>query len=788
MKKVIQVLTWLLCICSISFAQRAKIVTEHVTPHDLSSPEFEAANSVSSGLDIVPNGTYVYLSAKNIADSDTLTNAVFTITSKPSGSVAAVEIINLSWVMFKPDVKGAYEIKLSITTAGGTHDTTKTIYSANYVGVGNFGGVTTHYPNCMTCHQNTEKFINIFDRWKVSGHANVFNQQIETSTHYSTDCMKCHTTGYDHNVAASNGGFDDVAAQLGWSYTAPSNSGKWDTLKTQFPGLVNLATIGCESCHGPGSEHTYGANPNKIQISLREGVCAQCHDEPWRHNKYSEYKNSMHSVSVWETTSGSSANTNSLNDCIRCHDGQGYVNFTKGLTTDARTWTEEGNGTHITCATCHDPHGTNETASLRSVPAGSDTLGNGYAYSEGGLGKMCMNCHKARRDNVSYMNSTISRTWGPHHSTQGDVLLGQNAAEFGTPYTSGNHKYALQDACVTCHMAATVDTSDHANRDKVGGHSFTMHNPETGYDHTTSCTGCHGPKTSFEDFVAIWDFDGDGTKEAVQEEIDGLIRLLRIQLPPVGIDTIDWNLIKTNDNILEKKAYWNYQLIAYDGSRGMHNTQFAVDVLTQSIAALNGTIPVELTSFTVSVNQNSAVLVWKTATETNNQGFEIQRKIGSSWQKLDFIDGKGTTTQSNQYSYNDKLSGLNHSGKVYYRLKQVDFDGTSQFSNEISIDFIGTPKNYSLSQNYPNPFNPSTTIKYTLPFDSNVKLSIYNIAGEVVKVLINNTQPAGIYDTEFNSGSVNAGLSSGIYFYSLEATSLDGMKSFRETKKMVLMK
>ncbi|HVO74348.1 MAG TPA: multiheme c-type cytochrome, partial [Ignavibacteriaceae bacterium] len=493
MKKFIHVFIWLLCFCPLFFAQEAKIVTEHVTPHDLTKPEFTAANSVSSGLDIVPNGTYVYLSAKNIGDADTITNAVFTITSKPAGSTAAIEVINSTWVQFKPDVKGAYEISLIITTAKGTDDATKTIYSANYVGVGNFGGVTTHYPNCMTCHQNTDKFVDIFNRWKVSGHANVFNQQIETGTHYTTECMKCHTTGYDHNVTASNGGFDDIAAQLGWSYTAPSNSLKWDTLKTQFPGLVNLATIGCESCHGPGSEHTYGANPDKIQISLENGVCAQCHDEPSKHNKYSEFENSAHIESVWETTgsTSTSAMTNNLGDCIRCHDGRGYVNFTKGLTTDGRTWTEGANGTHITCATCHDPHGNTETASLRPIPVGSDTLANGYHYTEGGAGRMCLNCHKARSNNVLTLKTAVSQRWGPHHSTQGDVLLGQNAADFGTPFSSGNHKYALQDACVTCHMAPTTDPGT-PDRDKVGGHSFRMHNPETGYDNVASCTGCHG--------------------------------------------------------------------------------------------------------------------------------------------------------------------------------------------------------------------------------------------------------------------------------------------------------
>jgi hypothetical protein len=216
-----------------SLAQRAKIVNEAVTPHDLTTGEF-TTNSVSSGLDVVAKGTYVYLSAENIGNSDQITSAVFEIVSKPSGSNTTIETVNSTWIQFKPDTNGAYQIKLTITTASGSDDTVKTIYSSNYVGVGNFQDITAHYPTCMTCHANRPNSAAIFERWKVSGHANIFNQQIETSDHYSTSCMKCHTTGYDHNIAANNGGFDDVAASLGWNYIAPSNSGKWDTL-FQYP-------------------------------------------------------------------------------------------------------------------------------------------------------------------------------------------------------------------------------------------------------------------------------------------------------------------------------------------------------------------------------------------------------------------------------------------------------------------------------------------------------------------------------------------------------------------------
>jgi hypothetical protein len=634
----------------------------------------------------------------------------------------------------------------------------------------------------MSCHSSDPyNFTQIFDRWKVSGHANVFNEQLETSTHYSTSCMACHTTGYDHNVAASNNGFDDLAASLGWSYIAPGNSEKWDSLVTYFPGLVNHATIGCENCHGPGREHAYGGHPEKIAISFDAGNCAQCHDEPWRHNKYSEFENSLHSEAVWERTTGSSANTNNLGDCIRCHDGVGFANFTKGLTTNAISWTEEANATRITCAACHDPHGNDNEFSLRETPAGSDTLANGYHYTLGGSGQLCMNCHKSRKDNVAIINTTVNSHWGPHHSVQADVLLGQNAASFGSPFISGYHKIALVNSCADCHMVATTDTGT-VTRDKVGGHSFSLHNEDANYDHTAACDPCHGSRESFESFEATFDYDDDGTIESVREEIKGLERLLRIFLPPVGIDSIDYTQINT-PNL--KKAYFNYQLIAYDGSGGMHNAKFAIDVLMKSIIALNGSIPVQLTTFQATVNGSNVNLIWETATETNNRGFEIEKKIGNSWRVIGFKDGKGTTTEFNEYSFTDKLDDT-QTGKISYRLKQIDFDGTSDYSKEVSVDIVSGPTEFALEQNYPNPFNPTTTIKYSVPFDSKVKIVVYNVAGEMITELVNSLVTAGLHKAEFNLNGLN--LSSGIYFYSIEANAVDGSGSFRNTKKMVLLK
>ena len=131
--------------------------------------------------------------------------------------------------------------------------------------------------------------------------------------------------------------------------------------------------------------------------------------------------------------------------------------------------------------------------------------------------------------------------------------------------------------------------------------------------------------------------------------------------------------------------------------------------------SVDGGIPVELTSFSSSINDNDVTLNWKTATETNNQGFQIDRlktlhKRIDEWQNIGFVNGKGTTTETQSYSFVDENLA---SGKYLYRLKQIDFDGSYEYSNIIEVE-VNAPKKFSLEQNYPNPFNPSTIIGYVI--------------------------------------------------------------------------
>ncbi|GAB4300691.1 MAG: hypothetical protein Kow0098_28310 [Ignavibacteriaceae bacterium] len=191
-------------------------------------------------------------------------------------------------------------------------------------------------------------------------------------------------------------------------------------------------------------------------------------------------------------------------------------------------------------------------------------------------------------------------------------------------------------------------------------------------------------------------------------------------------------------------------------------------------------IPVELTSFSASVNEGKILLNWSTATELNNSGFEIQRSLDNyTFEKIDFVPGFGTSTEQHNYSYVvEDISA----GKQYFRLKQIDFDGTFEYSKTIEVEFE-LPQRYSLQQNFPNPFNPSTTISFTLPTDAKVKLSIMNLLGEELTQLVNSTLTAGIHQYNFNA----EGLSSGIYFYRLEAEGADG-SVFSKMHKMILMK
>ncbi len=247
----------------------------------------------------------------------------------------------------------------------------------------------------------------------------------------------------------------------------------------------------------------------------------------------------------------------------------------------------------------------------------------------------------------------------------------------------------------------------------------------------------------------------------------------------------DWHFFNSNNSGLPNGYATMY---GYFIDRNNINA-LAVDSLNNIWIATNGgvgvydedgiPVPVELISFTSLVNNGNVTLNWKTATETNNQVFEVERKkLNKNWLKIGFVNGNGTTTETKTYSFIDKNLSV---GKYQYRLKQIDFDGTFEYSIKIEVE-IDAPTKFSLPQNYPNPFNPSTKISWQSPVGSWQTLKVYDILGNEVATLVNEERYAGSYEIEFNPESSIKNPASGVYFYQLRAG------DYVETKKMILLK
>lgn len=238
-----------------------------------------------------------------------------------------------------------------------------------------------------------------------------------------------------------------------------------------------------------------------------------------------------------------------------------------------------------------------------------------------------------------------------------------------------------------------------------------------------------------------------------------------------------------NGTILNSTDLGNTWL-TYNGLTGnnLYSAYFTSET-TGWVAGSNGTIlkyqvdivPVELISFTADVKNSNVQLSWKTATETNNFGFDIERRnYRADWVKIGFVEGNGNRTSPKSYLFADNTPiGGN---KYQYRLKQIDFDGKFKYSDEVEIEII--PGKFELYQNYPNPFNPSTRIRYQLPNASNVEIKIFDVLGAEVLTLLNENQEAGIYEVELNAQN----LPSGTYIYRIVAG------EYLQTKKMILLK
>jgi len=244
-----------------------------------------------------------------------------------------------------------------------------------------------------------------------------------------------------------------------------------------------------------------------------------------------------------------------------------------------------------------------------------------------------------------------------------------------------------------------------------------------------------------------------------------------------GTDIITLRVDKDTDLDDNPEPTWPVDVVGvlgqYDSSSPYDDGYQILPRDTSDIHETN-TIPVELVSFAAQVSDEGVLLTWKTATEINNSGFEIEKSFDSeSWNKIAFVEGNNGS-EITSYSYLDKNI---EASNVFYRLKQIDFDGTFEYSNIIEV-VVDNPTKFELEQNYPNPFNPTTVIKFRLPQTANVELAVYNLLGQKVAELVNGKLEAGYYSFNFDASN----LSNGIYFYELKAD------NNRSVKKMILQK
>jgi len=233
------------------------------------------------------------------------------------------------------------------------------------------------------------------------------------------------------------------------------------------------------------------------------------------------------------------------------------------------------------------------------------------------------------------------------------------------------------------------------------------------------------------------------------------------------IDTVSTNVTTYTDTDVDAVFMYVYKIYAFNA-----------DTVSDFSDTAQVIVPVELQSFTSTLSGNSVIIQWSTATELNNRGFEIERMIDKVWEKIAFIEGEGTTSDERNYQYVDDFKFISVKGTIQYRLKQINFNGTYEYSNVIEVYVDFTPKEFLLYQNFPNPFNPSTSINFSLPVNVRVRINIYNSLGELVSEVINKELEAGYHKILFGGASIP----SGIYFYRLQAG------NFIETKKMILMK
>ena len=860
MRKIFSLLLIALFAVTIN-AQTVTLETYGVNPRQVAADSTDIFDFKSNGSTNVGKETQMYL--KGSSDV-ALTAASWTLDSKPVGSTtvlgtAEVADTSTEFMVFTPDSVGTYVV---IFADGGMADTL-TINAGLYL------GVETGTPNCVMCHNGT------YNKWAGTAHAIATKKQLDamegSTPFFGESCLECHATGYNPN--AVNDGFDD------WPFTFPSTKepGMYDSLKTEYPDAMARADVQCEGCHGPGSEHNGAVTDSKMVSTLDSENCASCHEDNGTHHFFpSQWAGSGHANPPGYPGGGRTS-------CRGCHNGAQFIQYVNGEEITA----QPASLNPITCAVCHDPHSVEHESQVRTVVA---TLSNGEEVVDGGTGALCMNCHQSRRDGETYPVTGSGSHYGPHYVPQADMLVGTNASTFGYDLPTSPHFQDVGNTCVGCHMLeGHMDAAD--SDIPAGGHTFSVLNND-GSDNVEVCTDCHGEVgTTFDEkkyyFNGNADHDGDGMAEGLTHEVEGLMFELAALLPHAdSVDGYDpHDTVDDSFTLNEKRAAFNYELVYYDHSHGIHNPAYTVALLKVSIEALKyGGLDAGIIQQVTDVPMDQGLqvrIVWtafSSAEYDQIDSYIIKRQVPDSvdlWEDVAVVpavqyveyaavvptlynDVEATfkvvgVTEGMDVAETEPMSGTStddlapeapsnaiaalentevvvtwdespdkdfnyfeifrsetqgfapalenriatttdiqisdaavEDGKTYFYLVTArDFsENQSDASNEVNVTITAvddtrmTPTEYSLDQNYPNPFNPSTTVTFGIPENADVQVTIYDMVGNKVEVLVNDNLSAGYHTYSWNA----ANHASGIYFCQMTTG------KFTSVNKMLLIK
>jgi len=635
-----------------------------VTPYGVSPREAErSATDIFTvgynGLKNVGVGTQMYLLIK--LNGGRLNDPQWTATQRPPGSVLAnlfgatrQGIDTSSTILpFKPDRPGTYVV----TVTDGSYSANITINAANYIGVYS----VINNVNCQTCHPS------YVTKWEGTGHAKTLENALDGlyGSYFNNSCVKCHSTGYD--ATAANDGFDDFT----FEFPTVLTTGTYQQAVAQFPDAMKRANVQCEACHGPASGHFGSQSDFRIQVSYDAANCAMCHDGGLENSYPEQFDYSRHAIAV-TTPSGPGRES-----CVRCHTAAGFAQFVKGVSTNDPYFISAYQP--ITCAACHDPHDATNSHQVRKIDV---RLADGTNVTEGGLGKLCMNCHQSRRVANSSYTEAPSSNYGPHYATQADVLAGTNVITFGETLQSSNHIGAAENSCVDCHMGEGKKDAS-LNVQLVGKHTFAMSTPG-GEDNMMSCAPCHGGSlgANFADvryFIdGRGDHDGNGVVEGLQAEVHGLLDLIGSLLPNADPHA---DVRQGTWTTTQLQAAYNMRTIYYDGSFGIHNPAFTVGALQATYRALGGVVSVDgeqeiPVEFTLSQNFPNPF------NPSTNIRFSLPKASNVKLTIYDVLGKEVTTLVNNELNAGTHTIAWNASnlasGIYLYKLEAGDFNKTNK--------------------------------------------------------------------------------------------------------------